>query len=113
MIARVCPKPRCPRLQPCPDHQRKPFANARRSTSLYGTERWKRESSAHLLREPNCGACAATGVMTLATVVDHIVPHRGDEALFWDETNWASLCRPHHNAKTGRETRERGRGSKN
>ena len=40
--------------------------------------------------------------LTPATVVDHIIPHRGDRKLFWDESNWQSLCERHHNEKTGR-----------
>jgi 5-methylcytosine-specific restriction protein A len=36
-------------------------------------------------------------------VVDHIIPHRGDQALFWDEENWQPLCLVCHNAKTARE----------
>jgi 5-methylcytosine-specific restriction protein A len=43
--------------------------------------------------------------VVLATVVDHIVPHRGDQRLFWDEANWAALCKPCHDAKTAREGR--------
>ncbi|WP_320109629.1 HNH endonuclease [Rhodopseudomonas sp. P2A-2r] len=27
-----------------------------------------------------------------ASVVDHIIPHRGDRARFWDRTNWQPLC---------------------
>jgi 5-methylcytosine-specific restriction protein A len=40
-----------------------------------------------------------------ATVVDHIVPHRGDPVLFWDEANWQGLCKLCHDAKTAREGR--------
>jgi len=29
-------------------------------------------------------------------VCDHIKPHRGDEALFWDEANLQTLCKPCH-----------------
>jgi 5-methylcytosine-specific restriction protein A len=30
----------------------------------------------------------------VATQTDHVRPHRGDRALFWDrEGNWQSLCR--------------------
>ncbi|MGN0150610.1 MAG: HNH endonuclease, partial [Clostridia bacterium] len=36
-------------------------------------------------------------------VVDHIVPHRGDERLMWDENNWQALCKPCHDNKTGKE----------
>ena len=28
--------------------------------------------------------------------VDHVEPHRGDEALFWDEGNWQATCEWHH-----------------
>jgi 5-methylcytosine-specific restriction protein A len=40
-----------------------------------------------------------------ATVVDHVVPHRGDQRLFWDTANWAPSCKPCHDAKTAREGR--------
>ena len=34
------------------------------------------------------------GALVSATVVDHVVPHRGDPVLFWDESNWQSQCKP-------------------
>jgi 5-methylcytosine-specific restriction protein A len=40
-----------------------------------------------------------------ATVVDHVVPHRGDQRLFWDPGNWAPSCKPCHDAKTAHEGR--------
>jgi 5-methylcytosine-specific restriction enzyme A len=49
--------------------------------------------------------CQAAGRLAAATVVDHIVPHRGDPVLFWDEGNWQSQCKPCHDAKTAREGR--------
>jgi 5-methylcytosine-specific restriction endonuclease McrA len=42
--------------------------------------------------------CRDKGRVTVATVVDHIIPHRGDQALFWDVSNWQSLCKPHHDS---------------
>ena len=39
--------------------------------------------------------------LTPATVVDHIIPHRGDKRLFWDEKNWQPLCKDCHDRKTG------------
>ncbi|WP_368028316.1 HNH endonuclease signature motif containing protein [Paenibacillus sp. DCT19] len=33
-------------------------------------------------------------------MVDHIVPHKGDEGLFWDSTNWQALCKRCHDIKT-------------
>lgn len=41
----------------------------------------------------------------MATVVDHIKPHRGDKKLFWDRGNWQPLCEHHHNVKTMTEDR--------
>jgi 5-methylcytosine-specific restriction protein A len=45
--------------------------------------------------------CLAKDLVVAATVVDHIVPHRGDERLFWDSVNnWQSLCESCHNRAT-------------
>ncbi len=42
--------------------------------------------------------CRAEGRAVAARVVDHVIPHRGDQQLFWDvEGNWQGLCFPHHN----------------
>ena len=38
-----------------------------------------------------------------AVVVDHIWPHKGDRALFWDRGNWQSLCKACHDRKTALE----------
>ncbi|MEG0049160.1 MAG: HNH endonuclease signature motif containing protein [Clostridia bacterium] len=40
------------------------------------------------------------GRLTFATVVDHIVPHRGDGELFWHKENWQPLCKDCHDWKT-------------
>ena len=49
------------------------------------------------------GECNANGKYIEATVVDHIVPHRGNEQLMWDENNWQDLCKQCHDKKTGNE----------
>jgi len=67
----------------------------------YGS-RWQRARALWLAKHPLCEACKRRGVVTEATVVDHIVPHRGDPQLFWDQSNWASLCKACHDAKTAR-----------
>lgn len=69
----------------------------------YGA-RWRRLSKAWLSREPENGVCARcrqAGRTAAADVVDHVVPHRGDQRLFWEESNWQGLCKPCHDAKTG------------
>lgn len=55
-----------------------------------------------LAHNPLCVLCKRLGRTVLASIVDHIVPHRGDMVLFWDVTNWQSLCVTCHNVKSGR-----------
>lgn len=62
------------------------------------TRRWDKARLTYLQRHPLCVYCERQGRVTAATVVDHIIPHRGDQKLFWDTANWQSLCKPHHDA---------------
>ena len=69
------------------------------SGRLYNTARWKRERVAFLRAHPLCRMCEAVGRTTLATVVDHIIPQKGNPELFWDsEKNWQALCKTDHDA---------------
>lgn len=65
--------------------------------------RWQQARARHLRSQPLCVMCQAEGRVTAATVVDHIVPHRGDQSLFWRESNWQSLCAHHHSSTKQRE----------
>ena len=65
---------------------------------LYGY-RWQQRRVVYLKANPFCVFCARRGLSVAATVVDHIVPHAGAHALFWDESNWQSLCAPCHNGE--------------
>jgi hypothetical protein len=38
-------------------------------------------------------------------VVHHLDPHRGNEELFFDPTNLASSCKPHHDSDEQSEER--------
>ncbi len=40
------------------------------------------------------------GSVKPATDVDHVIPHRGNEQLFWDEENWQALYHECHSRKT-------------
>lgn len=64
--------------------------------------RWQRLRANYLARHPLCEECLNEGRTVMATVVDHIDPHRGDKELFYNEDNWQSLCTRHHNSKTGK-----------
>jgi 5-methylcytosine-specific restriction protein A len=45
-------------------------------------------------------ACAVCG--RLASVADHVIPHRGNKALLESEENLQALCTQHHAEKTAR-----------
>ena len=64
--------------------------------------KWQKARRRFLDAHPLCVACQANGRPTLATDVDHRIPHRGDQSLFWDESNWQALCHSCHSEKTGR-----------
>jgi 5-methylcytosine-specific restriction enzyme A len=65
----------------------------------YHTAGWRALRLAQLKREPLCRMCQAVGRSTAANTADHIVPHRGDRALFFNSTNLQSLCDIHHGQK--------------
>jgi 5-methylcytosine-specific restriction protein A len=65
---------------------------------LYGRQ-WQKARAGFLAAHPLCRMCSEAGVIKPANVVDHIIPHRGDERLFWDRSNWQPLCAWHHNSE--------------
>lgn len=56
-----------------------------------------------LRRNPLCVECEKQGRLVPATVVDHVIPHKGDYEKFWNESNWQALCKSCHDRKTARE----------
>lgn len=100
-----CKHPGCPKLTEgkyCEDH--KPLYPDRPSRESRGyTPKWRRIRAAYLRKHPLCVKCLAAGRYVQATVVDHIIPHRGDEHLMWDESNYQALCKPCHDRKTWTE----------
>lgn len=67
--------------------------------------RWRKARETFLRRSPLCVRCAERDMTVAATVVDHIVPHKGDSALFWDSSNWQALCKPCHDGWKQRQER--------
>ncbi|MGU3495920.1 HNH endonuclease [Xanthobacteraceae bacterium A53D] len=87
--------------------------------------RWDKARATFLAEPENCLCvrCKANGILNPGTlrmdgapepnprrrhlVVDHIVPHKGDQKLFWDRSNWQALCPDHHDIA---KQQEEGRG---
>lgn len=87
----------------CAQHRRQLERQYGSSTQRGYTYRWQQEAKAFLQRYPYCGMrpheqspvmsqCHTDGRITLAQQVDHVVPHRGNKQLFWNQANWQALC---------------------
>lgn len=90
----------------CPKHtvvERRRQDERRGSSTArgYGSA-WQRRRAAWLRLHPLCVECLRVSRTTAATVVDHVVPKSQGGAD--DESNFQSLCKRHHDAKTMRES---------
>ena len=82
---------------------------------------WRKAREGYLKKHPFCVMCLATAgieAQTLedviiactakridtpwANTVDHKIAHRGDMTIFWDKTQWQSLCSTCHNSHAQR-----------
>lgn len=65
--------------------------------------RWDKARLVWLAEHPICAECERNGLVVAGYAVDHITPHRGDQGLFWDQSNWQTLCRRCHAVKSQAE----------
>jgi len=108
-----CAFSRCPALvaqgiRYCPEHAKAAGVadRLRRGSAAergYGS-RWQAARLVFLGKPENalCRPCSKKSppVVRVATVVDHIRDHKGDQQLFWDTKNWQPSCQPCHDART-------------
>lgn len=93
----------------CPYHRQRIDRSMREGSyqkttnQLYNTPQWRKVRSSYLRQHPLCVQCKQNGYIVAATEVDHINPHKGNDLLFWDESNFQPLCKPCHSAKTRKE----------
>ena len=116
-----CGFPGCPKLvdrahRRCEKHrvqEQREIDQRRGSAARRGYDgRWCAARRRFLSTHPLCVECQRVGVITAAAVVDHIIPHKGDQVLFWDVTNWQVLCKQCHDRKTAETDGRWGGGSK-
>ena len=72
---------------------------------LYKRKAWYRLRHHQLQNEPLCQFCKKAGRSVAAQIVDHIVPHKGDDELFHDPHNLQSLCKTCHDSAKQRAER--------
>jgi len=109
-----CKKQGCPALTNdasgyCLEHKREAQRQQdkeRGSANSRGYDRrWGKARKRFLAEHPLCVECYREGKVVAATVVDHITPHKGNQDLFWDESNWQPLCKSCHDRKTAKENK--------
>lgn len=105
------------KLNKMPSRLTKPSAQARQQVSQswrddkksstargYGYK-WQKARAGYLAKYPLCVYCQTKGFVIEATVVDHIVPHEGDQKLFWNSDNWQALCATCHSSVKQKQER--------
>lgn len=81
--------------------RRKTEDRLRGHSAARGYDRRHRDARVAFLRDhPFCRRCLEAGREVAATVLDHIIPHRGDRRLLRDRGNWEALCKTCHDRKT-------------
>lgn len=73
---------------------------------MYKTKEWRRLRWQVLVRDRfTCAMCGLIEADTSKLVGDHIKPHKGDVALFYDMGNLQCVCVPCHNGAKQRQER--------
>ena len=80
----------------------------------YYTARWRKLAKRIFVRDG--GKCRQTGIPLIgkapapnSPVVDHRIPHNGDERLFWDEDNLQLVSKAWHDGEKQRQDKARRR----
>jgi 5-methylcytosine-specific restriction protein A len=109
---KICGNPGCSKLVPigtrycndCAKKKTKQYEQNRNTEwqHLYGSK-WQHARKSFLSQHPLCAECLKGGTTKAANVVDHIIPHKGNINIFWNVSNWQSLCKRCHDKKTATE----------
>lgn len=92
--------PRLSTMREVRDTRYSPDATVR---GWYHSKRWQDLREVVLIRD--LYTCQQTGVLLVgkhpapnSPVVDHVVPHKGDERLFWDVSNLQAVSKAYHDS---------------
>ena len=85
----------------CPEHARVK-EHERGNPSARGYDyAWQKRRDVHLSFNPLCVYCLRDNRVTVATICDHVLPHRGDPVLFAGPIQ--SLCKRCHDSVKAKE----------
>ena len=82
-------------------YQKKYNAGWKSSAKQGYDHKWRKFRQAFLSQNPLCAHCLEKGLTVEAVVVDHVIPHRGDKNLFYNN-EFQALCVSCHNIKTNK-----------
>ena len=68
--------------------------------SFYNSREWQNVRGYILSRNPLCASCKARGVLTVASVVDHIIDLQINSHLALEPSNLSPMCKTCHDKKT-------------
>jgi 5-methylcytosine-specific restriction protein A len=112
---KICNHPGCNALintdeRYCLKHKKElppPFSSAiRYNESLYKTTQWRNLRNKVLKEQTNCFKCGIHKSESKLEV-HHLIPPRGNEALFFDENNLVAVCPVCHKIITNKEIKNR------
>lgn len=102
-------KPKVAKLAPL---MRAAYGNRDRTQvhrAWYKTAKWQALRWSVLVRDQfTCAMCKRLCAGKGEAVADHIIPHRGDEAMFWDADNLQCLCKSCHDGVKAKQERQQG-----
>jgi 5-methylcytosine-specific restriction protein A len=110
--AKPCTHPGCGVLvrdgtRRCEKHALKPWARTAPPPERIRGRKLQALRAALFMREPLCRPCSALGVVSLATIRDHVVAL--EEGGLDEEDNVQPICKACHDSKSQQEA-QRGRG---
>ena len=87
--------------------ERKPHQRLIDNSAFYNSWTWRKFSKRYKQKNPVCVECKKKGVVTAATVTDHIIRFEdggpGFDLSNLKDKDFQSLCDFHHNSKSGKE----------
>jgi len=111
-----CSKPGCHTLtrETYCDRHRQDIPDDRGTASQRGYDsKWRKFREAYLAKSEHklCALRLDSGCTIVADCIDHIIPHNGNQRLFWDEKNMQPAC-VHCNSVKGNRILDHPPGSK-